>query len=278
MIYCMHVLPSVLRLRTLTKFSHYKLFAPALTSFDNRWAHSNGSFRSTPSTIVFTMPPKRNKSSVAAELSTNESGLTQPPPIPLPTSGGQKREPKARALARGRKADKMVEMEINQDRNSDFADGPGASTVSPAGDEKGESVGIGQVATGSLPMRNDSKKALKGRETALEPPQIGCNTSNTSKKSKKTPTKSSVAAKKGSDEIKAFRAEQAIKKATTVKVKKEHGNENVQADPDGDENEAAENLETIKREAARPPPVNSDYLPIPWKGRLGYVSISNSEL
>jgi hypothetical protein len=27
-----------------------------------------------------------------------------------------------------------------------------------------------------------------------------------------------------------------------------------------------------KQDEARPPPVNSDYLPLPWKGRLGYVN------
>ena len=32
----------------------------------------------------------------------------------------------------------------------------------------------------------------------------------------------------------------------------------------------------IKQEGARPPPVNSDYLPLPWKGRLGYVNTSCS--
>lgn len=30
--------------------------------------------------------------------------------------------------------------------------------------------------------------------------------------------------------------------------------------------------EDIKKAISRPPPVNSDYLPLPWKGRLGYVS------
>lgn len=33
-----------------------------------------------------------------------------------------------------------------------------------------------------------------------------------------------------------------------------------------------EALDTVKRGAARPPPVNSHYLPLPWRGRLGYVS------
>lgn len=38
------------------------------------------------------------------------------------------------------------------------------------------------------------------------------------------------------------------------------------------EEELGEDEEDEVREAlARPPPVNSDYLPLPWKGRLGYV-------
>lgn len=35
---------------------------------------------------------------------------------------------------------------------------------------------------------------------------------------------------------------------------------------------AAEDVNELKLEGSRPPPVNSDYLPLPWKGRLGYVS------
>lgn len=31
-------------------------------------------------------------------------------------------------------------------------------------------------------------------------------------------------------------------------------------------------LNLLKREGARSPPVNSDYLPLPWNGRLGYVN------
>jgi UV DNA damage endonuclease len=32
-----------------------------------------------------------------------------------------------------------------------------------------------------------------------------------------------------------------------------------------------EDEEEVKEALSRPPPVNSDYLPLPWKGRLGYV-------
>lgn len=44
-------------------------------------------------------------------------------------------------------------------------------------------------------------------------------------------------------------------------------------DPEADEGPDAENEdeEEVKEALSRPPPVNSEYLPLPWKGRLGYV-------
>jgi hypothetical protein len=36
--------------------------------------------------------------------------------------------------------------------------------------------------------------------------------------------------------------------------------------------EAVQDQAQVFDVTARPPPVNSDYLPLPWKGRLGYVS------
>ncbi|KAI1123799.1 UV-endonuclease UvdE-domain-containing protein [Nemania abortiva] len=42
------------------------------------------------------------------------------------------------------------------------------------------------------------------------------------------------------------------------------------AGPAFDENET----NIIKQEGARPPPVNSEYLPLPWKGRLGYACLN----
>lgn len=39
-----------------------------------------------------------------------------------------------------------------------------------------------------------------------------------------------------------------------------------------DAEEETEEAVEVERGAARPPPVNSSYLPLPWKGRLGYVS------
>lgn len=97
----------------------------------------------------------------------------------------------------------------------------------------------------------------------------------TPSKKKRQPHKSSIAAKKANDEIKAFKAEQAAKKATETPIKKEQDEKTgVPADPEAAE-DVQEDLETVKLEAARPPPVNSSYLPLPWKGRrLGYACLN----
>jgi hypothetical protein len=43
-------------------------------------------------------------------------------------------------------------------------------------------------------------------------------------------------------------------------------------DPDGND-KVLKDIDTVRKEAQRPLPVNSDYLPLPWKGKLGYVSL-----
>jgi UV DNA damage endonuclease len=45
------------------------------------------------------------------------------------------------------------------------------------------------------------------------------------------------------------------------------------ADPEADITEEADPQE-LKEALSRPPPVNSDYLPLPWKGRLGYACLN----
>ena len=44
-------------------------------------------------------------------------------------------------------------------------------------------------------------------------------------------------------------------------------------DPEAEGEEEADE-EEIKEAMLRPPPVNSDYLPLPWKGRLGYACLN----
>ncbi|KAJ4356217.1 uncharacterized protein N0V89_004247 [Didymosphaeria variabile] len=47
----------------------------------------------------------------------------------------------------------------------------------------------------------------------------------------------------------------------------------VTGDPEA-EQDAVEGEDEVKEALSRPPPVNSDYLPLPWKGRIGYACLN----
>lgn len=103
------------------------------------------------------------------------------------------------------------------------------------------------------------------------------NETTPAKKGGRKPTKASVAAKKGADEIKAFVAAQAkVKKEPTTTTDEDAAGANAgDGDNGGDGPDGVtDDMDAREREAKRPPPVNSDYLPLPWKGRLGYACLN----
>jgi UV DNA damage endonuclease len=59
-------------------------------------------------------------------------------------------------------------------------------------------------------------------------------------------------------------SEEALEQSVGVTMDPEVDGALTGENEDGDE-------EDVKEALSRPPPVNSDYLPLPWKGRLGYV-------
>lgn len=67
-------------------------------------------------------------------------------------------------------------------------------------------------------------------------------------------------------------AAESKKAAPTKPAAKKPVDENADPEAEGEEDEAGE--EEIQEALARPPPVNSDYLPLPWKGRLGYACLN----
>ena len=199
-------------------------------------------------------------------------GKTKMPPLQPPNNDPIKPSAPKRRVSRRAKVD------TNPDHNVEILDGNAALRASPDADETSESLDVAKVVAPMTPARTNGTNGIK-REAKIrddsDPPLLDTGETPAAKKQKKSPTKSSIAAKKGSDEIKAFRAEQAAKKAVEGKIKKEQdGDEwDNRQDPDGDDVGPAEEAEVLKLEAARPPPVNSDYLPLPWKGRLGYASL-----
>jgi UV DNA damage endonuclease len=226
------------------------------------------------------MPPKRKRSSLATVTpAINGPAVLHETPIPPPNHPSKPSLTRKQSSRRGQKL-----ISTNPDVNPDVVDGKTALRASPDADEKGEALEVEKVVptkTTTTPLKtNGNRKSIPKEENDSDSPlsDIGSPVPMpATKKPKKTPTKSSIAAKKGSDEIKAFKAEQAAKKAaSSAKIKKEDDGEDEwdkRLDPDGDEEGPVEDVDVLKMEAARPPPVNSGYLPLPWKGRLGYVSI-----
>lgn len=226
------------------------------------------------------VPAKRKRSLAAATSNKKETPILPPkketPILPPPAPQPKPAAPKRAASRRGK-------VDTNPDHNAEIIDGKAALRASPDADEKGEALDVrkinGPLLTPAKPNGINGKISIKDEASDSPLSDLGDETPAVSpaKKLKKSPTKSSIAAKKGSDEIKAFRAEQAAAKKAAAgagtKIKKEDdGDEwDQRQDPDGDEVGPAEDADTLKLEAARPPPVNSDYLPLPWKGRLGYV-------
>ncbi|EMC95041.1 hypothetical protein BAUCODRAFT_35040 [Baudoinia panamericana UAMH 10762] len=64
------------------------------------------------------------------------------------------------------------------------------------------------------------------------------------------------------------------KPAATKKAKKSEEQDLAERDPEAEGDEEAPDEEEVKEALSRPPPVNSDYLPLPWKGRLGYACLN----
>ena len=82
-------------------------------------------------------------------------------------------------------------------------------------------------------------------------------------------TKSQMKKEMNKDDTKELKV-----KVVTTEVLKSASKENFE-DPEANES-PSEAIEDIQAAALRPPPVNSDVLPLPWRGRLGYVSASIS--
>jgi UV DNA damage endonuclease len=187
------------------------------------------------------MASKRKRSSVAAQ-SAPVNGSSMYANVE-PELGSTVITPTSKRTTSRRSA-----VETNPDFNDEIVDGKAALRASPDAEDGVGALRLERVNGGSPEAQ--------------------------AKKQRKTPTKSSIAARKAAKEIQAFKAEQAAKKSVDSGLKNtENGDEAEQRpDPEADEATAAEDIDTIKKEAARPPPVNSGILPLPWKGRLGYVS------
>jgi UV DNA damage endonuclease len=219
------------------------------------------------------MPPKRKRSSVIApEASTDglAPGLHDnlvPPTASLSTT---------KAPTPKRRTSRRFEIDTNPDRNTEIIDGRTALRASPDSSENEQALEVGKIDGGTPKpaKRNDTRRTFPAEDSdsplSYTPTEMPV--SAPAQKRKKPPSSSSIAAKGGASETQALKRESPANKAAVSKAHEEDGDESVERqDPNGDEAVPSEDLDTMKKEAGRPPPVNTDYLPLPWKGRLGYV-------
>ena len=229
------------------------------------------STRNRPSQPPFNMPPKRKRSSVAATstLSTGRPSIHETPMLP-PFSSIANNPPSVK-----RQASRRGKIDTNPDHNADIVDGKAALRASPDVEVVGEAVDMKQVNGGppkTFAKANGTSGAAQEDDSDTPLSDVEVETLVSASAKTKAPTKSSIAAKESSDEITTL-TEQTAKEATDMGVKGEDGDEwDQRVDLDGDDAGPVEDVDIMKREAGRTHPVNSDYLPLPWKGQLGYVS------
>ncbi|KAL8931141.1 MAG: hypothetical protein Q9208_000245 [Pyrenodesmia sp. 3 TL-2023] len=208
--------------------------------------------------------PKRKSSAALAQPST----LPEIPPIGATEDGPPL--PKRRASARKVSQTKTL---MNPDKNPSVLDDPQAFRASPDSDTNGDRMDLDAVM--------DVDRQVKDQDQDDSVPSLVTSGDSDSPLSEmsdmESPTKTKAPPTKGSrknGKAKTTPAAPEAKSTGSAKVKKEAAKEPQFLDPEADGVEEADE-EEVKEALSRPPPVNSDYLPLPWKGRrLGYACLN----
>ncbi|RAR08421.1 UV-endonuclease UvdE [Stemphylium lycopersici] len=215
------------------------------------------------------MPPKRKRSAVAtatptadgAPSSTDKTQIRKTD-VPLPP---HVTKPALRQSSRGGKTGKT-----DPNLNPDILDGATALRASPDGHEGApiDAVLKPPVSNGRAEEASDAADATTEDKAASTPATNG-----------EAPTTKNQRKKAGAQQVKVEQEESGtigavngVAEDVTAPVASAdfHGDPE---DADGAEAEEGDEME-VKEALSRRPPVNSDYLPLPWKGRLGYACLN----
>ena len=211
---------------------------------------------------------KRKSSSVLAS-----GPATTTVPIPVPWDESVTRPGKRKRSQR--ETSKPEPLSTDPDKNADVLDGPEALRASPDADEQDEGMNAAKAGMDvekqvkkedddvpSLVTGGDSDSALSDLSD-MEPPARATAAKPKSGKAveKKAASKTTTPAAKA----------KAAAPAKTIVKEAQFLDPEAEGEEEGDEEE-------IQAALSRPPPVNSDYLPLPWKGRLGYVCFDKTLL
>ncbi|KAL8850355.1 MAG: hypothetical protein Q9221_004675 [Calogaya cf. arnoldii] len=208
---------------------------------------------------TFSTMPKRKSSTALAQ----SAPLPDLPPTQAPALDDG--PPAAKRAARGSRSSGR-KASMNPEKNANVMDAPEAFRASPDADTKDERMDLDKMFTKE---KDDSVPSLVENGDS-DTPLSELSDIETVVKATAPPPKPSEASKKGG---KAAKATSEEKPAAPAKAKKADAKEPQFLDPEADGEEEADE-EEIKAALSRPPPVNSDILPLPWKGRLGYACLN----
>lgn len=194
----------------------------------------------------------KRKRSAVAPTSIADDSIPHPPALkttstaPLPLNATAPKPGSRRAFQRV--ADNAT---TNTDLNPAILDGGVALRASPDGDANED------IVPAVVKQNEDSSSALSDAPE-LEPPARENKRGTVPKKTQK----------KAVAEV-----DYNMPKKLATKAGKAAGEEAVGGDPKAKGDEEVDEVE-VKQALSRPPPVNGDYLPLPWKGRLGYACLN----
>lgn len=213
----------------------------------------------------------RDKEGVALAMGKRKSlstvvpgSITSALSIPPPTFDDPTPPSKRRASQRRISQPKPDTGSTNPDKNANVLDAPEALRASPDASEQDERMDLEEAGMDvAKQVKEEDSDSPLSEMSHVEPPMAT--------KKGKAKSKANAALNVGLDEQSKETA------ATTKKDTKTPVKEQLFLDPEADGEEEADE-EEIQAALSRPPPVNSDYLPLPWKGRLGYVRVTVSVL
>ena len=247
----------------------YVRSAPYISEYVRRLRSTQGlnspSASHNKSFFFATMGKRKNQPSVAAA----QLGATLPVSIAQLDS-----EPPAKRRASQRKASQQNAILIRTDPEQDnILDGAEAWRASPDADEQDERMNVEKAGMNASEQikQDDEGPSLLANESGSDSPLSEV-------PEMESPIK---AGKNGSRKIKAPAAEVASSRAKSGKKISQDAagseKEVIKAptflDPEADGEEEPDE-EELQAALSRPPPVNSNFLPLPWKGRLGYACLN----
>lgn len=236
-------------------------------------------FQTFPPSPVLPVMVKRKRSTVAdvssatTEASPIDMSKVRSTDIPLPPNVA-KNAPKAtrRQSARG-----GVAANTNPDVNPDVLDGKMALRASPDGHEDGETPS--HLKSGASNGTANGISVVPDSTTDMAPPKtnaVGANGVGAAPTAGDTPPSKGRRKKAPAQNIKVEDEESNTGVVNGAAKNVTGSTEDTGASGDPEDAEGLEEDEIEVKEAlSRPPPVNSEYLPLPWKGRLGYVRRSH---